>query len=118
MSVNLKKEIGNPGLRNRKPDLSSVMYGKVPPQAKELEEAVLGAILLEKDKLSDVLEILPKSECFYVDAHQKIYTAIQRLSARGQVVDLLTVTEELRKADELEIVGGAYYLTRLTMSVV
>lgn len=116
MSVNIKKELGN--VRNRKPDLSNVMYGKIPPQAKELEEAVLGAIMLEKDKLSDVLEVLPSPECFYVDAHQRIFAAIKRLPEKGLVVDLLTVTEELRKTDELELIGGAYFLTKLTMSVV
>jgi replicative DNA helicase len=116
MSINIKKELGN--VRSRKPDLSNMMYGKIPPQAKELEEAVLGAIMLEKDKLSDVLEVLPSAECFYVDAHQRIFSAIRRLPEKGQVVDLLTVTEELKKTDELELVGGAYFLTKLTMSVV
>ncbi len=115
MSLNIKKDLGN---IRRKPDLSNVMYGKVPPQAKEIEEAVLGAIMLEKDKLSDVLEILNSPDCFYTDAHQRIYAAIRRLPEKGQVVDLLTVTEELRKSDELELIGGAYYLTKLTMSVV
>lgn len=118
MAVNLKKEFNGPGQRTRKTELSNVFYGKVPPQARELEEAVLGAILLEKDKLSDVLEILPTSRCFYVDAHQKIYATIQALATRGQVVDLLTVTEELKKKDDLELVGGPYYLTKLTMGVV
>lgn len=116
MAVNIKKDFGN--TRNRKPDLSSLVYGKVPPQAPELEEAVLGAIMLEKDKLAEVLEIIQSEDCFYVDAHQKIYAGIRRLFDKGMPVDLLTVTEELRKSDELEIVGGAYYLTRLTMSVV
>ena len=116
MSLNIKKDLGT--ARNRKTDLSNVMYGKVPPQARELEEAVLGAILLEKDKLSDVLEVLTSPECFYVDAHQRIFSAIRRLPEKGQVVDLLTVTEELRRSDELELVGGAYFLTKLTMSVV
>jgi len=116
MSVNLKKELGN--VRTRKPDLSNMMYGKIPPQAKELEEAVLGAIMLEKDKLTDVLEVLPSADCFYVDAHQRIFSAIKRLPEKGLVVDLLTVTEELRRTDELELIGGAYFLTKLTMSVV
>ncbi|MFT4062600.1 MAG: replicative DNA helicase [Edaphocola sp.] len=115
MAVNIKKELG---IRSRKADLGNVMYGKIPPQAKELEEAVLGAILLEKDKLSDVLEILPTPDCFYEPAHQRIFEAIKRLPEKGQVVDLLTVTEELRRSDELELVGGAYYLTKLTMNVV
>ena len=116
MAVNIKKELGN--TRNRKPDLTSTVYGKVPPQANELEEAVLGAVMLEKDKLAEVLEIIQSEDCFYVDAHQKIYAAIRRLFDKGMPVDLLTVTEELRKNNELEIVGGAFYVTRLTMNVV
>jgi replicative DNA helicase len=116
MAVNIKKEFGNS--RSRKPDLTTLVYGKVPPQAPELEEAVLGAIMLEKDKLAEVLEIIQSEDCFYVDANQKIYGSIRRLFDKGMPVDLLTVTEELRKSNELEIVGGAYYLTRLTMSVV
>ncbi|MEI8279129.1 MAG: replicative DNA helicase [Bacteroidota bacterium] len=116
MAVNIKKEFGN--TRSRKPDLTTLVYGKVPPQAIELEEAVLGAVMLEKDKLAEVLEIIQSEDCFYVDAHQKIYAAIRRLFDKGMPVDLLTVTEELRKNSELDIIGGAYYLTRLTMSVV
>lgn len=116
MAVNIKKDFGNN--RTRKPDINSLVYGKIPPQAIELEEAVLGAVMLEKDKLAEVLEIIQSVECFYVDANQKIYAAIRRLFDKGMPVDLLTVTEELRKSNELEIVGGAYYLTRLTMSVV
>ena len=116
MAVNIKKEFGN--ARNRKPDLSTLVYGKIPPQAPELEEAVLGAIMLEKDKLAEVLEIIQSPDCFYVDANQKIYAGIRRLFDKGMPVDLLTVTEEMRKSNELEIVGGAYYLTKLTMSVV
>ncbi len=116
MAVNIKKDFG--AGRKSKPDLSTLVYGKVPPQANELEEAVLGAVMLEKDKLAEVLEIIQSEDCFYVDAHQKIYAAIRRLFDKGTPVDLLTVTEELKKSNELEIVGGAYYLTRLTMSVV
>jgi replicative DNA helicase len=116
MAVNIKKDFGN--TRNRKPDLTTLVYGKVPPQSPDLEEAVLGAIMLEKDKLAEVLEIIQSEDCFYVDAHQKIYAAIRRLFDKGMPVDLLTVTDELRKSNELEIIGGAYYLTRLTMSVV
>lgn len=116
MAVNIKKDFNN--ARSRKPDLTTLVYGKVPPQAPELEEAVLGAIMLEKDKLEDVFTILKSEDCFYVDAHQKIYAAIRRLFDKGMPVDLLTVTEELRKTSDLELVGGAYYLTKLTMSVV
>ena len=101
MAVNIKKEFGN---TRRKTDINSLVYGKIPPQANELEEAVLGAVMLEKDKLAEVLEIIQSADCFYVDAHQKIYAAIRRLFDKGMPVDLLTVTEELRKSNELEIV--------------
>ena len=63
MAVNIKKEFGN--TRSRKPDLTTLVYGKVPPQAPELEEAVLGAVMLEKDKLAEVLEIVQSPDCFY-----------------------------------------------------
>lgn len=119
MPINVPKEFGakrSPAAR--KADLTNVMYGKLPPQNKELEEAVLGAIMLEKEKLSDVLETLPKPECFYVDAHQRIFAAIRRLADNGKPVDILTVTEELRRTDELELAGGHFYITRLTMNVV
>lgn len=115
MAVNIKKDFG--GTRNRKPDINTLVYGKIPPQALELEEAVLGACMLEKDTFAQVLEIIQSAECFYVDAHQKIYGAMRSLFDKGTPVDLLTITEELRKTNELEIIGGAYYLTRLTMSV-
>lgn len=99
-------------------DLAALAMGKVPPQARELEEAVLGAILLEKDKFPDVLEILNKPECFYVDAHQLIYAAIIRLNNKGQAIDLLTIADELRRTNELEVIGGPYFLSKLTLSVV
>jgi len=116
MAINIKKDFSN--LRKNKTDISSLVYGKIPPQATELEEAVLGAIMLEKDKMAEVLEIIQSPDCFYVNAHQKIYAAVRSLFDKGMPVDLLTVTEELRKSNELEIVGGAYFLTKLTMNVV
>ncbi len=103
----------------RKPtlDLGSMVYGKVPPQARDLEEAVLGAIMLEKSAFDTVVEIL-KPECFYVDAHQRIFKAMQSLAQKSMPIDLLTVVEELRTKEELELIGGPYYVTRLTNSVV
>lgn len=93
MDLNLKKD------RNvrRKPsiDVSSLVYGKIPPQAKELEEAVLGAVMLEKGAFDTVIEIL-KGECFYVEAHQIIFSAMTRLAGKSMPVDILTVTEELK----------------------
>ncbi|HMO31792.1 MAG TPA: replicative DNA helicase [Lacibacter sp.] len=98
-------------------DLSTMVYGKVPPQSRELEEAVLGAIMLEKAAFDNVSEIL-RPECFYLDTHQRIFRAMQALTAKSAPIDLLTVVEELRTREELEMVGGAYYVTRLTNTVV
>ncbi len=98
-------------------DLSSMVYGKVPPQARELEEAVLGAIMLEKGAFDNVIEIL-KPECFYVDAHMRIFKAMQGLANKSQPIDILTVVEELRFREELDMIGGPYYVTKLTNSVV
>jgi replicative DNA helicase len=103
--------------RKASPDLSTLVYGKIPPQSKELEEAVLGAVMLEKAAFDTVIEIL-KPECFYVDAHQRIYKAMQSLAAKNSPIDLLTVVEELKKTSELDIVGGPYYITKLTNFVV
>jgi len=94
-------------------DLSSLLFGKIPPQAKDLEEAVLGAIMLEKDALTAVIDIL-KPESFYVDSHQKIYKGILNLFEKSQPVDILTVTEQLKQAGELDDVGGPFYVTQLT----
>jgi len=103
--------------RKTGPDLSTMIYGKVPPQAKDLEEAVLGAMMLEKTAFDAVVEIL-KPECFYVDAHQRIYRAMQGLANKSQPIDILTVVEELRMREELDLIGGPYYVTKLTNSVV
>lgn len=92
-------------------------FGKVPPQANDMEEAVLGAIMLEKEAVITILDIL-KTESFYREAHQKIFKAISDLSAKEYPVDLYTVTEELRSTGELESVGGPVYLTQLTAKVV
>jgi len=92
-------------------------FGKVPPQALDMEEAVLGAIMLEKEAVITILDIL-KPESFYKEAHQKIFKAIYDLNTREFPVDLYTVTEELRATNLLESVGGPVYLTQLTSKVV
>ena len=92
-------------------------FGKVPPQAIDMEEAVLGAIMLEKEAVITVLDIL-KPESFYKDAHRKIFKAILDLNLREYPVDLYTVTEELRAHQELDSVGGPVYLTQLTSKIV
>jgi len=109
--VPLRGKKGNTG-----DELSSFVFGKVQPQARALEEAVLGAIMLDKDALPVIIDILSK-ESFYTDAHQAIYKAMLSLFEKSHPVDLLTVTEELRKAGELEKIGGPYYLVELTNRV-
>jgi replicative DNA helicase len=103
----------------RKPllETGNMVFGKIPPQAKDLEEAILGAIMLEKAAFDTVVEIL-KPECFYVEAHQKIYKAMQSLQIKNLPIDLLTVVEELKFKEELEFVGGPYAVTKLTNVVV
>ncbi|MEX0965670.1 MAG: replicative DNA helicase [Bacteroidia bacterium] len=90
--------------------------GKVPPQAPDLEEAVLGGLMLEKDAITEVLDIL-KPESFYRQEHISIYKAMLQLFEKSQPVDILTVTNELRQMGELEKVGGAFYISQLTNRV-
>ena len=91
-------------------------HGKLPPQAVDLEEAVLGALMLEKEAVNAAIDILqPKS--FYKESHQKIFAVILSLFQGSEPVDILTVTNELKQRGELEIVGGPYYITQLTNRV-
>jgi replicative DNA helicase len=87
--------------------------GMLPPQALELEEAVLGAIMLEKDAYSLITDIL-KPESFYDSKHQKIFSAIVDLAVKQEPIDMLTVTEQLKKRGELDEVGGPVYISNLT----
>lgn len=107
-----KKGVGS---RMRK-ELQGLDMSKLQPQARDLEEAVLGALMLEKTALEKVMGFL-KKEAFYVDAHQAIFEAISELSNDSNPVDILTVTEQLRKNGKLEEVGGAYYITQLSNRV-
>ena len=93
--------------------LNPLDVGKIPPQAVELESAVIGAMMLEKEAVNAVIEIL-KPESFYKDVHQKIYFAMQDLFARSEPIDILTVIQALKKTGDLEFVGGAYYISQLT----
>jgi replicative DNA helicase len=98
----------------RSPDVPA--EGRVPPQAVDVEMAVLGAMLLEKGAIPKVIEILDDSS-FYKPAHQRIFAAMIALFERSEPVDLITLIEELRRRAELEKVGGEYYLTELTARV-
>ncbi|HEY9487824.1 MAG TPA: replicative DNA helicase [Chryseosolibacter sp.] len=94
----------------------SESLGKLPPQARDLEEAVLGALMLEKNALNAVVEFL-KPEHFYADAHKEIYQAIIDLFKASEPVDMRTVVNQLRKNAKLELVGGAYAIAELTAKV-
>lgn len=90
--------------------------GKVPPQATDLEEAVLGALMIEQKAVNEVIDVLTP-ESFYREAHRKIYRAIYDLFDRAEPIDIMTVTAELRKSGDLDLVGGAYYISYLTNRV-
>ncbi|MCK6617870.1 MAG: replicative DNA helicase [Cyclobacteriaceae bacterium] len=94
----------------------SESLGKLPPQALDLEEAVLGALMLEKGALNAVVEFL-KPEHFYSEQHQEIYRAIIELFKGSEPVDMRTVVNQLRKEGKIELVGGAYYIAELTSKV-
>lgn len=90
--------------------------GKLPPQATDMEEAVLGALMLEKDALTDVVDVL-KPESFYVEKHQVIYNAIMMLFQMSEPIDILTITNYLRKTGDLQKAGGATYISQLTTKI-
>ncbi|MDL2302847.1 replicative DNA helicase [Dysgonomonas sp. OttesenSCG-928-D17] len=106
----------NQGRRKSKETNLIPDIGKIQPQARELEEAVLGALMLEKDAYSLVSDIL-KPDSFYDSIHQTIYRAIVDLAVRQAPIDMLTVVEQLKKDGELEAVGGPVYVAQLTEKV-
>jgi replicative DNA helicase len=83
------------------------------PQAIEIEEAVIGAALLHGEEAAMVITDLPP-EVFFKEAHRAIWQAIRDLNSSGVAIDLLTVTQRLKKAGTLQIAGGAHYLSKLT----
>ncbi len=91
-------------------------YAKLPPQALDLEDAVLGALMLEKDAYSLVCDTL-SPECFYKDANRAIFEAIMELAANQEPIDMLTVPQKLSQQGKLEQVGGAYHIVELTNKV-
>ena len=106
-----------PSARNREAfEAIADVGGNVPPQAVELEEAVLGALMLEKDSIITVQEFV-SPDAFYTEEHRLIYKAIEELSTELKPIDLYTVTEKLKVRRELKKVGGASYLARLTQKV-
>lgn len=92
-------------------DLSQ--FGKVPPQAVDIEEAVLGSMMLNQNALNIIIDQLVPS-MFYKESHAKIFSAIQRLFSSSSPIDILTVTNELKKSGDLDMVGGPFFIASLT----
>lgn len=117
MAIQNNSNTRNNSSRTKKASSKSEDLGRVQPQARELEEAILGALMLEKDAYSMISEILtPQS--FYDKNHELIYTAIQSLAIQQKPIDMLTVVEQLRKTGDLEMVGGIPYIAQLSQKVV
>jgi replicative DNA helicase len=102
--------------KKKQPVNIDTQYGKVPPQAIEVEEAVLGAVMLERDAIFKVTPII-QSEAFYKEEHQKIFSTVEELAAGSHNIDLLTVTRQLKDKGILDQVGGPAFITHLTRRV-
>ncbi|MDR0428272.1 MAG: replicative DNA helicase [Dysgonamonadaceae bacterium] len=102
---------------NKKTITTSEETGRIQPQARELEEAILGALMIEKDAYSIINDIL-YSDSFYDKSHELIFLAIQSLALQQKPIDMLTVVEQLRKTGDLEAVGGVSYIAQLSQKVV
>jgi replicative DNA helicase len=104
--------------RTKKQDaeVSLLQYGKIPPQSVEVEEVVLGALMLDKNAFELISETL-KPEVFYKESHQQIFTAISNLYKNIAPIDILTVTDELKRLAKLDVAGGPYYIAQLTTKV-
>ena len=105
-----------PNLAYGKGTVVSLEKGKIPPQAIDLEEVVLGAMMIDKKGVDEVIDIL-KPEVFYREAHQYIFEAIFKLFENSEPVDLLTVSNQLKRDERLDKAGGDFYLIQLTQKV-
>jgi len=105
-----------PGYKVDKSTIISLEKGKIPPQAIDLEEVVLGAMMIDKKGVDEVIDIL-SPEAFYKDAHKYIFEAIFKLFENSEPIDLLTVSTQLKKDEKLDLVGGDFYLISLTQRV-
>ena len=106
---------------NRKPHntiakVAANEMGKLPPQALELEESVLGALMIEKDAFATIADLL-RPESFYSDRNGHIFEAIRSLAAKDAPIDMLSVMEKLKSTGTLEKAGGVVYLSELTHRV-
>lgn len=116
MAENKPKRNFNIVSKPGQPPMVDGVYGRLPPQAPDIEKAVLGALLIDKDAFSVVSELL-RPETFYLPQHQYIYAAIQTLNLEEKPVDIMTVTEELKKEGTLEKAGNPPYLFQISNGV-
>lgn len=114
--VTMEKTNTVAGKKIDKARIISLEKGKIPPQAVELEEAVLGAMMIDKKGIDDVIDVL-SADAFYDQKHQEIYAAIYQLFQNSEPIDILTVSNLLKKNGKLEFVGGDFALIRLTQKV-
>ena len=108
-SSNRPRDLGRGGV-------PAIPGAKIQPQAKELEEVVLGAMMVEKSAVNAVIDVL-QPESFYVEAYGEVFRAIQTLFNNSEPIDLLTVTEQLRKDGKLDMLGGSHRVASLTSRV-
>ncbi|MFK7834445.1 MAG: replicative DNA helicase [Winogradskyella sp.] len=104
------------GYKVDKSTIISLEKGKIPPQAPDLEEVVLGAMMIDKKGVDEVIDIL-SPDSFYKEAHKHIFEAIFKLFENSEPIDLLTVSSQLKKDEKLDAVGGDFYLISLTQRV-
>jgi replicative DNA helicase len=102
--------------KNTAPSNVIEFAGRVPPQAVDVEEAILGAMFLDESAVARVVELLDET-CFYKEAHRIVFSAMMRLYERAEPVDLITVIEELKRSSQLDRIGGSFYLTGLAQKV-
>lgn len=99
-----------------KTQILNLEKGKLPPQAIDLEEAILGAVMIDKNGLDEAMELVDV-EVFYKESHKYIFEAIKTLYNQDKPIDLLTVSSELKRTSKLELSGGDFYLIQLTQKV-
>lgn len=98
-------------------DKTNFVESKLPPASIDMEKAIIGAMMIDKNGLEEAMLILPSADVFYKDEHKAIFQAIQRLYTAGEGIDLLTVSDNLKKFKELERAGGDFYLIQLTQMI-
>ena len=115
--IRLMENVKSPQQKNYgQGNVINLQKGKIPPQAVDLEEVVLGAMMIDKKGVDEIIDIL-NPDVFYKSAHQYIFEAIYKLFENSEPVDLLTVSTQLRKDQKLEQIGGDFYLVQLTQKV-